>query len=504
MDSFYQAYFSQWQTATERPAVIDGLLPLFCRHLGASSCRLFVKKHAEWTHFTHCTPFHSLPISPRDEELEGWLCQPMPFHRQSAEKAVLWLPLQHQGTPIGLLALSYPAGSPCTDPDYLQPCILHLSAELKNDIAAEQPAGSGPVLLDMLQGLHDISFALWRAESIDDMLFHAVEQGKKVLKIDRIAIFLLTGHNRMKGTYGTDTEGNTVKEAYFESPIPPHWFIDHPQAQHGYLAIEENTSLYHDLQEIGFGWSAYTSLWDGDKRVGWIAYDNLINGRPLADYHPQLLKQFSFIVSQHLVRRQTEEHLSQLNGELEKRVTERTRELQQLNRQLEHTSRHDPLTQVPNRRVFDQTLPLEWRRAQRHQLPVSLLIIDVDHFKSFNDTYGHAMGDRCLSLIAQTLVSVERRAGALFARYGGEEFVILLPGQNAQAAIVAAENTLKAVRSLLIPVNNQEYCNVTVSVGISCMVPDKQSTADQLFNQADSALYKAKSLGRDAFFIYDD
>ncbi|MCM0147491.1 diguanylate cyclase [Photobacterium galatheae] len=500
MDSFYQAYFSVWRASSDIPEAIEKTFALLCEHFQAASCQLHVKKTSGWQCFASNVSNLNTALMLNEMEESEWLQSPTPFYHHNAW---LWLPLQCQHQTIGLLTVQLQSPLKPLDPEYFLPLAVHLSAEIKHAPALECLPSANQTLLSMLQGLHDISFMLWRAKSLDDLLFTAVEQGKKVLHIDRIAIFLLSGENKMKGTYGTDIQGNTIKEDYFEAVIPPLWYTEHPHAQQGYLAIKNNTSLYHDLEPVGTGWSAYTSLWDGDRRVGWIAYDNLLTGKPLTDYHSHLLKQFSFIVSQHLVRRQAEENLSQLNNELEKRVTERTYQLQQLNWKLEHTCRQDPLTQVPNRRVFDQTLPLEWRRAKRHHLPVALLIIDVDHFKNFNDSYGHAVGDRCLKLIAKKLATQERRAGALFARYGGEEFVLLLPGQNAQAAVTAAEKTLHAVRTLQIPVDEHRTSHVTVSIGVSSLIPDNQNSADLLFNQADRALYQAKSSGRDGYVMYD-
>ncbi|GAB6263134.1 hypothetical protein PSSHI_33780 [Photobacterium sp. R1] len=499
MDSFYQTYFSLWQTSSDVPEAIENLLTLLRQNFQAESCQLYVNTASGWQYIAGSAPhLNPLPIE-NEQDLSEWLPSAKPFYQNNTG---LWLPLHRHQQAIGLLTVQLPSQPQLLDPEYFVPLAVHLSAEIDHHISRECLLSSHQPLLNMLQGLHDISFMLWRANSLDDLLFKAVDQGKQVLQIDRIAIFLLTGENKMKGTYGTDIQGNTVKEDYFETSIPSLWYSDHPQALHGYLAIKNNTPLYHDLKPVGKGWSAYTSLWDGDRRVGWIAYDNLVTGKPLADYHSHILKQFSFIVSQHLVRRQAEESLSQLNTELEQRVSDRTQQLQQLNWKLEHTCRQDPLTQVPNRRVFDQTLPLEWRRAKRHRLPVSLLMIDVDHFKKFNDSYGHAAGDRCLKLIATKLASQERRAGVLFARYGGEEFVLLLPGQNAQAAVVAAEKTLHAVRTLQIPVDEHQFSHVTVSIGVSSIVPDSQNSADLLFSQADRALYQAKSSGRDSYFMF--
>ncbi|MDV5170521.1 GGDEF domain-containing protein [Photobacterium rosenbergii] len=363
-------------------------------------------------------------------------------------------------------------------------------------------------LQKQLQALHDISFKLWRAHSIDNMLFIAVDEAKKQLNIDRMAIFLFKPGNRMQGTYGTDIHGNTVSEHYFESEIPDLWFASHFLQQKGeYLAIEENTALYHNLKVVGFGWSVYISLWDEDTPIGWIACDNLLSGMPLPAHLHQLLKQFGFIISQHLVRRQAEEKLIQLNTELEQRVAERTQALQQAKDKLEKVSLEDPLTQVANRRLFDERFSDEWRRAERHSLPLSLLIIDVDHFKKYNDSFGHIAGDDCLKTIATTLAPIERRAGALFARYGGEEFVLLLPGQDHNAAQYAAERSLEAIRALAIPsaADSEGQSNiVTISIGGCTITPSTNSSADTFFKLADTALYEAKSSGRNQLFLISD
>ena len=355
--------------------------------------------------------------------------------------------------------------------------------------------------LEQLQALHDISFMLWRTKSINEMLFTAVDEAKKQLDIDRMAIFLFDEKFNMYGTYGTDTEGNTVDEHYFKSPIPDHWFSSHALKGQEYIVINNHTELYHDLEPVGAGWNAYVALWDEDTPVGWIACDNLITGRPLQDYHRQLLKQFGFIVSQHLVRRQAEENLKSLNKELEQRVAERTQELQHANQQLEHLAKCDPLTNVANRRAFDVRLRDEWRRAERHQLPMSLLIIDIDNFKSYNDHYGHAAGDQCLKVIAQALNNIERRAGALFARFGGEEFVLLLPGLDHKAAVYAAKQALHAVQKLKLKHQQADSDFVTISIGVASTHPSLASTANRLFKKADEALYQAKELGKNCFFF---
>ncbi|MDD2853597.1 MAG: diguanylate cyclase [Desulfuromonadaceae bacterium] len=157
----------------------------------------------------------------------------------------------------------------------------------------------------------------------------------------------------------------------------------------------------------------------------------------------------------------------------------------------------DGLTGVPNRRRFDEFLELEWRRAVRSKTMMSLLLIDIDWFKQYNDIYGHIAGDEGLKEIARTLCEMMRRPSDLMARYGGEEFGCVLPETDAAGALHIAELLRGTVESLKIP---HEYSHaapfVTVSVGVACMVPTHGISTITLVQEADAALYTAKAGGR--------
>lgn len=157
----------------------------------------------------------------------------------------------------------------------------------------------------------------------------------------------------------------------------------------------------------------------------------------------------------------------------------------------------DGLTGISNRRHLETRLGQEWDRCQRHGRPLSLVMIDVDHFKSFNDHYGHGHGDDCLRHVAMALSACNRRSGDLLARYGGEEFMALLPDTTAEQAARTAEELRKAVQSLGIAHHySSSAATVTASLGVATVVPSKRSTADQLMEEADKALYLAKRAGR--------
>lgn len=164
---------------------------------------------------------------------------------------------------------------------------------------------------------------------------------------------------------------------------------------------------------------------------------------------------------------------------------------------LKRLSLFDGLTNIPNRRHFDNTLDNELQRALRTQHPLSLLMIDVDYFKPFNDRYGHGTGDACLIQIAQAMQAAMNRPMDLLARYGGEEFVTLLPGTNLEGACKVAETLRQTVANLQIPHALSPIAeHVTISIGVTCLAqPDPKSTS-YLLRRADQALYQAKQTGR--------
>lgn len=198
-------------------------------------------------------------------------------------------------------------------------------------------------------------------------------------------------------------------------------------------------------------------------------------------------------------------------------ITDRKQAEEQLERYraaLEAQVRVDPLTQVANRLALGEAVAQEWARALRSGAPLALLMIDVDHFKAFNDHYGHMAGDRCLQGVAQALASTLGRAGDMVARYGGEEFAVLLPGADAAQACAVAERLRQTVRALATPhAFGCEGGVVTASIGVASLRPAEQTPAQggpragvdvahALFQQADAALYRAKQLGRDQAALY--
>lgn len=196
--------------------------------------------------------------------------------------------------------------------------------------------------------------------------------------------------------------------------------------------------------------------------------------------------------------------LEERNVELESMITARTSELAEANRQLEILSNTDGLTNIGNRRLFDMMLQTEWSRGQRSNSSLALIMLDIDHFKQFNDHYGHLAGDDCLKQLASTLSQSGRRAGELVARYGGEEFVILLPNVDKQTVLDTAQHIHQLIQAIAIPHANTDLGIVTVSAGVAYLQPSNKQNALELVRQADAALYRAKSAGRNCIRVMDE
>ncbi|MFA6015660.1 MAG: diguanylate cyclase [Gallionellaceae bacterium] len=183
--------------------------------------------------------------------------------------------------------------------------------------------------------------------------------------------------------------------------------------------------------------------------------------------------------------------------EMQRDLVKVTQQLNQANSMLQKLSATDGLTGIANRRMYDELSLREWRRCERMKKPFALVMVDVDHFKLFNDKYGHQTGDECLKKVAEQVGKAAPRATDLAARYGGEEFVLVLGETDTDGAKWIANRMCQQVSELNIPHYATESRHVTISCGVASVIPNEKISLDVLLKSADHALYKAKKAGRD-------
>ncbi|MEB3293175.1 MAG: diguanylate cyclase [Synechococcales bacterium] len=213
----------------------------------------------------------------------------------------------------------------------------------------------------------------------------------------------------------------------------------------------------------------------------------------------------------------SQQQLEDYSRSLEQKVNDRTQALQEevqqrrlteaalqaANRELEKLVYLDGLTQIANRRRFDEWIQREWAVAKREQTPISLILCDVDYFKQYNDTYGHQLGDDCLCFVADAIAQSVRRPADLAARYGGEEFVVVLPNTRAEGAIQVVKSIQAYLDQVCIPhERSQVSSHVTLSFGITSLIPTEANRLDIFIETADRALYQAKQAGRNRYMLH--
>lgn len=356
--------------------------------------------------------------------------------------------------------------------------------------------------LERIIALHHMTLEMAEQSSESDIQRLAVEQATRHLDIDRFAVFVIEDDPQfMHGTWGTTPDGEISDESDYRANIAGHHMISRTLLRRDLVAVEDPAELRWCHRVVGKGWNAMVAMWQGDRALGFISADNLLRQRAFTDEDREVLKLVAASVGQMLLRVRAENELRQLNRELEARVAARTRALSEANQRLEILARTDSLTDLANRREFDEVLHREWHRARRIRAQISLLLLDIDFFKRYNDALGHEAGDDCLRQIGILLKACCRRSTEVAARIGGEEFALLLPDTEPEDCLSIGQAVLDGLEKINMPHPDSPIATrVTASIGAVTVVP--QMHEQDLQKKADQALYLAKHAGRNCLRVF--
>jgi len=343
-----------------------------------------------------------------------------------------------------------------------------------------------------LRSLGSLTETINRAVSLDDVLEHVWESFRMVVPYNRIGFADYDPDLKVVRAVWARSDASDIKIGKgYSAPIAstslggiletgkPRIIDDLER----YLRRHPSSDATRAVVEEGMRSSMTVPLEAMGREVGFLFFSSQTPHIYTED-HARLLERISGQLS-----------LAIEKSRLYDSLLETTRQLEFANEQLELAASIDGLTNVANRRVFDERLDTEWRRCRRSGLPLSILMIDIDHFKLFNDLHGHVAGDECLQAVAAALANTLSRAADLVARYGGEEFVAILPETTAERAALLAEEFRRQIEELEFN-DLSETAKITISIGVATEIPSNERNADELLRDADASLYTAKDRGR--------
>jgi len=363
--------------------------------------------------------------------------------------------------------------------------------------------------------LHDVTSQANAGVVLDEILDHVYESFRPLIPYNRIGLALLEGHGKFIRMRWAKTDMATLRlrrgflgriagsglRQVLDDRRPRiindlvAYLDEHPGSEATRLIIEE-----------GYRASLTCPLIASGKAVGFLFFSH-VEPEAYRDVHIDTFIQIADQLSVIVEKARLYEDLRQANERLRAEIAERKRteaalrrtkqELESANRELVRLASVDGLTGLANRRAFDVFSGREWSRCARERSPMSLILVDVDAFKLYNDAHGHLAGDECLRLVARRLAEFARRPADLVARYGGEEFAVVLPDTTADSAAMLAERIRAGVETLELyhgrsPVSE----HVTISLGVSTEKPSAGVDSNSLLDAADRALYAAKMAGK--------
>jgi diguanylate cyclase (GGDEF)-like protein len=344
-----------------------------------------------------------------------------------------------------------------------------------------------------LTRLVDLAEQINRGTRVEDVLDHVYESLRGVIPYDRVGLALLDEGRIVLRALWSRSEARHVEIGKgYEAPIASSSLKEVLEAGRprilndleAYLAAHPDSESTRRIVREGIRSSLTLPLRSEGVPVGAVFFSSFRSG-VYDESHARLLAGIAGHLSIVVTKSRLYEDLLLTKARLEAANVELTR-----------LASADPLTGLANRRAFDEALESEWRRAFRSRVPLAVLMVDVDHFKAYNDHFGHAAGDVCLREVARALSSRVRRAGDVVARWGGEEFAAILYDCNAEDARLMAERVRDVVAQRRIPHPGSPTGFLTVSVGGASEVPHAAEDSGALPRKADEALYAAKRTGR--------
>ncbi|MGB3494281.1 MAG: sensor domain-containing diguanylate cyclase [Elainellaceae cyanobacterium] len=395
---------------------------------------------------------------------------------------------------------------------FLMQVASHLGVAVKQSellAQAEQKAKELQIAYEQQQILFNLVTEIRETLDLEILFKTTVRETRKILKADRVGIFQFDPDSSYNSGQFVAEHVLPAYDSAIATPVHDHCFGEnyatHYQKGRVQVISDVDSAGLQDchqriLKRFQIKSQIITPLINGGQLWGLLCVHQCSQARHWKETEIQFIKQLAAEFSVALGQAELLAQFRTQATELDKAM----QELQQSNEKLENLTNIDALTQIANRRCFDDVLQKELQNLRRYQGSLSLIMFDIDYFKSYNDCYGHLAGDTCLVKIAKIAQSVLKRPSDLLARYGGEEFAVILPNTDQAGAVQIAHEIQSAVSDLqtINTCNSDEKRLVTISLGIASQTPSEEIPAEAFIAKADKALYHAKEQGRNRWICH--